>query len=206
MMIDPTQQYGATWTQRLSAEIKRKPRSALVFVSLLLVLCVMWARMLLGGGVSLPAAASAMFNKADAQPAPNANPADVSYRPAARTLAEWAQQPTGPVKRNLFAVPFDGYPVDPANPMPQTRESAKSGPSEADQSKERQIVVERVRNEAAKLSLGGIILGASPKVLVNGSLLSVGQAVGETGFKVVRIDVRQILVERDGVQVELKMK
>ena len=205
-MIDPGQQFGATWPQRLSAEIKRKPRSALIFMSLLVILCVMWGRMLLGGGASLPAAASAMFSKADAQPAMEANPAGASYRPAAHTLAEWAQQPSGPVKRNLFAVPFDGYPLDPTSPMPQSRQSAKSGPSEADQTKERQILVERVRNEAAKLSLGGIIMGASPKVLVNGNLVSAGQAVGETGFKVVRIDVRQILVERDGVQVELKMK
>ncbi len=205
-MIDHRAQIGAGWIQRLRAEAKHNPRTALILTALLVILAAMWARLLLGGGGPGPASAAPTAAQGGNLPAADQEAIGAAAVSAPRTLAEWARQKTGPVTRNLFAVPFDSYPLDPAHPMPQTRESAKSGASDADQSKERQILVESVRAQAAKLGLEGIVLGASPRVWVNGTLVGVGQNVGETGFKVVKIESRRVLVERDGVQVEVIMK
>lgn len=204
-MIDPTEQFGASWLQRVKAEMKRKPRRSLFLAFLVLILVGIWVKLLLGGGPGAVSAAPAPALDALLAPA-DAGATAAAAGGAPRTLAEWARQRTGPVTRNLFAVPFDGYPLDPAHPIPQTQQSAKSGLSEADQTRERQALIDSVRADAGKLVLEGIVTGSTPRVWVNGTLVGVGQAVGDSGFKVVRIEARRILVERDGVQVELTMK
>ncbi len=205
-MIDAHEQHGATVMQRLAAEAKRKPQTALILLALLVILCGMWVRVLMGSAGPLPASAAAPLAKGGALPPADGSVAGLYGRAQPHSLAEWAQQKSGPVTRNLFAVPFESFPLDPAHPLPQTRESAKSGPSEADQFRERQIIEREVNAEASKLQLEGIVLGASPRVWVNGSLVAVGQSVGETGLKVVRIEARHVVVERDGIQVDLIMK
>jgi hypothetical protein len=118
------------------------------------------------------------------------------------TLAQWARQPTDNHTRNLFAVSINDYPIDPAH----AESSAKSDSSQADQMKERQILIQNLQAQAAKLTLEGVVLGDSPKAWIDGLLVGIGQPIGDTGFRVASIDARRILIQRDGVQIELSMK
>jgi len=123
--------------------------------------------------------------------------------------------PVGPIDRNLFAVPFDYYPQDGARAPQASRtptdqgfwdELAKSMSAQADQKKDRQILVDNLRTQAAGLTLQGTVLGNQPKAWLNGSLVGVGENIGTTGFRVVKIEARMILVEREGVRLEIPMK
>jgi len=206
-MIEATDEVDSGWAQRLQAMIKRQPRQAAVLAALGVVLIVMWVKVVLSGRIPNPAAAATENPIPQAAVAAGDSDADrQSAHAGPRSLSEWAQQPTGPVARDLFAIALDDYPLDPAHPRPTTEQSAKSDPSQADQNKERQILIESVRAQAAHLTLEGIVLGASPRAWVNGALVGEGQAVGQTGFTVVKIEASRIFIERDGVRIALSMK
>jgi hypothetical protein len=207
MMIGAAESNRESLPKRLAATMKRQPRQTALLSLLILVLGFLWIKMMLGDRLASPAAATAAMASIEPGilPQPDAGVAGSPPRHAPGSLAEWAQQQTAQLGRNLFAVPFNDYPPDPAHPAPTTQ-MGKSDPSDADQTRERQALVESVRADAAKLTLEGIVLGASPRIWVNGSLVGVGQSVGETGFKVVQIEARRVFVERGGVRIELTMK
>jgi len=66
--------------------------------------------------------------------------------------------------------------------------------------------VENIREQAASLSLEGIVMGPNPKASVNGQLLGVGQDIGATGFRIVKIEPRRVFVESHGIRIDLAMK
>ena len=126
-----------------------------------------------------------------------------------KSLSEWANEPTGKMGRNLFSVPYDYYPQDPAHPPASSNTdngSAKSASTQADQLKERQILIENLREQAAGLTLEGTVLGQNPRVWINGVLVGLGQPIGDSGFRVAKIESRRVFIERDGVQIVLSMK
>jgi len=45
-------------------------------------------------------------------------------------------------------------------------------------------------------------MGASPKALVNGQLVGVGDVVAS--FRVCKIEARRIVVEREGIKLEIR--
>jgi hypothetical protein len=200
---------GAGWTKQIQAAVRSDPRRSTLLMVLVVVLIGLWARLFLN---SHPSEASAAHEAVVAAGLAADNPADLPGHRAQTglSLADWARQPVNrPLSRNFFTVPYDSYPRDPSHPQTDQHTdntSAKSASSQADQIRERQILVENVREQAANLSLDGIVMGPNPKASVNGELLGVGQNIGATGFRIVSIEPRRIFVELNGVRIDLAMK
>jgi hypothetical protein len=200
-MIETTREDEGGWLGQLRATVKRHPRQAWVLVVLLFVMAALWAKVLISGRLpSIAAAEQATVAAASAE----ISDETADHATHRLTLTQWAQQPTDPIKRNLFAVPIESYPIDPSHPPPSDS-SAKSPSSSADQNRERQVLEAQAEAAAAHLNLEGIVLGAAPRAWINGVLVGLNQSVSDTGFTVVKIEARRIIIQRDGVQVELSM-
>jgi hypothetical protein len=138
---------------------------------------------------------------------------------AAGALRAWMNAPPTPIGRNLFAINLERFPQD-ANrasssgqaPAGFWDELAKSMSSRADVRKERQILVENLQQQASQLRLQSTMMGANPKAVIDGDLVGEGDVVacgtGETRtvFRVLRIEPRRIIVEREGIKLEIQMK
>ena len=86
-----------------------------------------------------------------------------------KSLSDWANEPERDLGRNLFSVPYDYYPQDPNHPPPTANTdngNAKSATTQADQVKERQILIENLREQASSLTLEGTVLGQNPRVWI----------------------------------------
>ena len=190
------------------------PKKAGVLAVLVTVLGTMWIRMAMkdGGGPSASTAATVTSSDNDlmGQTTPGGR-ASMSGA-ASAALAEWRGAPVSPVVRNLFTVPIDNYLQTgerPASPVTRVEdgfwdELAKSLTSQADQHKQRQIRTDNVLRDAAKLQLQTILMSASPKAVIDGEVVGEGSVVAE--FRVLKIEPRRIIVEREGIKLEIPMK
>jgi hypothetical protein len=169
-----------------------------------------------GGGPSAASAtpsagASTVFAAGPAAPADAAR----APRSAAATAAlqDWAlRRPIAPLSRNLFAVNYDLFPTDGMRaPEPAVRvergdgfwdQLAKSMAARADQIKEHRARVETLRAEAARLKVQSTLMGPSPRAMVDGRLVGLGDVVAS--FRVTRIEARRIVVEREGIKFGLR--
>jgi hypothetical protein len=200
---------------KLVEAAKADPKKAGVLAVLVTVLGTMWVRMALQGGAGPQVAGAAMATSSDNEVADRlaaagrggaVNPTSLA------ALAEWRTQPVSPIVRNLFIVQLDQYAHEQGRQaVPVTRaddgfwdELAKSLTSRADQNKQRQIRIDNTVRDAEKLQLQTIVMGASPKAVINGEMVGEGSVVAE--FRVSRIEARRIIVEREGIKLEIPMK
>ncbi|CAN5695067.1 hypothetical protein BH09PLA1_BH09PLA1_30660 [soil metagenome] len=132
---------------------------------------------------------------------------------AARRFRGWMGAPIGPVNRNLFAVKLDYFPSDGSRPAQGVRTPAdgefwgrleKSLMVQADQRDKRENLLANYKDQAAKLRLDSIIWGAQPKAMIEGKLVAEGDVVAS--FRVLKIEQRRIIVEREGIRLEIQMK
>jgi hypothetical protein len=198
-----------SWSERLIAAFRASPGKSSTVGGLAVILVVLWCRFLFFGHP--PAAASG----ATARISTGSEDYLPSFPTAAHaagetdSLQQWARQPVRPLTRNPFAIPLDLYPRDGAaadNASAQTGYwdlVGKSMSSRADQQEQRQILIDNVRIAAASLKLESTIMGAHPGAMVNGNMVRVGDTVD--GFRVLSIEARQIIVEREGVKLALLM-
>jgi hypothetical protein len=198
------------FTNKIVRQAKADPKKAAVLAVLVTVMVFMWAKMV-GGSTTGPARASA--NEASSRSlsgvADNARNA-ARGNPALSSLQEWARRPVSPLSRNLFVVNYDFFPQDGKQPAPLRApqgdgfwdQLAKSMTSKADQKKEHEVLVENLRLQAAQLKVQSTVMGASPKALVNGELVGVGDVVAS--FRVSKIEARRIVVEREGIKLEVR--
>ena len=210
-----------TFADTLVRQAKADPRKATALAVLVTVMAVMWYRVMTGGGPSAASAyqvaggLGASTAYAAGPGAPTGADAARPSRSAAATAAlqEWAlRRPIAPLSRNVFVVNYDLFPTDgaraPELPVRVDRgdgfwdQLAKSMAVKADQMKEHRARVEQIRAEAARLKVQSTLMGASPKALVNGRLVGVGDVVAS--FRVTRIEARRIVVEREGIKFGLR--
>jgi len=116
-----------------------------------------------------------------------------------------------PLGRNLFAVNLERFPQDgnrTTTPVGGTvgfwDELAKSLSSRADQNKQRQIRTDNAVRDAANLKLQTIVMSAAPTAVIDGEMVEEGSVVA--GFRVSKIEARRIIVEREGIKLEIPMK
>ncbi|HUB24467.1 MAG TPA: hypothetical protein VL992_03480 [Tepidisphaeraceae bacterium] len=199
---------GAPSWQQLQTAVRNDPRRTLIVMVLVAVLLVLWGRLLLDG--KSPSEAIASLTSEPQQADTDSTPVRIGHRPqSGLSLSDWARQPVSPLNRNFFSVPYDDYPPDPNHPQTNhnsNADSANSLSSQADQLKERQILIENLREQASSLSLDGIVMGPNPKASIDGQLVGVGQDIGVTGFRIVVIEPTKIIVLSHGVRIELAMK
>jgi hypothetical protein len=186
-----------------SEALRKDPKKTLALTSLAVVMLVMWGRLFVGGAAPKPAAAAALPGSRAAAPMSDGG---ATGRPGAgAALGAWLAGPITAPPRNIFAIKLDYFQQDgprPADATPADR-AEKSMALQADQRKERQILVENLRTQAADLRLQSTIMGAEPRAMVNGTLVGEGDTVA--GFKVERIEQRKMIVEREGVRLEIAM-
>jgi hypothetical protein len=129
-------------------------------------------------------------------------------------LRKWADAPVSQISRNLFAIRLEYFPVDgPKTNAADVRERADDGfwvrlekslALQADQRDKRENQKANYIKAAGDLKLQSTVMGPQPKALVNGELVGEGDVVAE--FRVVRIEARRVIVEREGIRLEIQMK
>lgn len=196
-------------TKKLLRQAKADPKKAAVLVVLVAIMGFMWVRVL-GGKSAGPTPASASVNAARAASTVADNLRASRANAASASLLEWTRRPVASLSRNLFAVNYDFFPQDGTKQAvlraPQGDgfwdQLAKSMTSRADQKKEREVLVENLRLQAAQLKVQSTVMGASPKALINGDMVGEGDVVAS--FRVSKIEARRIVLEREGIKFELR--
>jgi hypothetical protein len=196
---------------RLAMVIREDPRKAVVLVVLVLVMVGLWVKVLMGSN-GAPRRAGASVT----QITPAAAQKTVAKDNARVSMKDWMRDPVKglDLERNLFAVKLDYFPQDGtkvsqailASPVGDGfwDQLAKSMTFQADLKKEREILRENIRLQAAQLQLQSIMMGASPKALMNGGLVGEGDVVAE--FRIRKIEARRVIVEREGIRLAIEMK
>jgi hypothetical protein len=131
--------------------------------------------------------------------------------PVFEQMRDWAAAPISSTRRNLFYINQDSVPRDGTAPVTTAAPEdvfwdrfAKSMTSRAEEQDKRLHWVEGLKAQAAQLRLQSILMGPTPKALVDGQLLGEGDVVAN--FRVLRIQPRGITIEREGVRLEILFK
>lgn len=194
----------ASSIQKLQRAIKAQPQKTAVLAILVVVMLGAWVKLAMRSGAS-PASASA-DSSAGSSMLVSAAPAPAS--PTAVALAAWLEGSCPAVTRNLFALKLDYYPQDGSRVDNILREGQGNGfwdqlkkslTVRVDQAEARKILENNLRLQATQLNLQTIVFGATPRALIDGELVGVGDVVGVAKFRVVKIEARQVTVEKEGI-------
>jgi hypothetical protein len=208
-----------TYADKLVTQARADPKKASILGVLTVVMIFSWYRMSSGGGgdssgigPAHASAASISAIRAGGGVLPdNLRAPSSSASATVQALLEWQRRPIAPLSRNLFVINYDFFPQDGSAPVAPAHVQqgdgfwdhiAKSMTARADQKREREVLVENLRGQALQLKLQSTVLGASPKALVNGQLVRVGDVVAS--FRVTKIEARRIVVEREGIKLEVR--
>jgi hypothetical protein len=210
------------WISRLPAPLRKDATKSLALVVLLALLTGLWVKMFVLDGKSGPHQAAAMSLGGGANREAGSTAADGTGRrtrppESGELLQKWldADIPLV-VSRNLFAVNYDYFPMDGTRPVQPSRTAnqetfwdqlAKSLSAQADQQEKRANLIQNLRQQAGQLEIASTFMGSGggrPKALINGVLVGEGEVVA--GFRVLRIEARRVVFEREGIRLEVPMK
>jgi hypothetical protein len=222
---DKTSTTTGGWISRLPAPLRKDANKSLTLAVLLVLLAGLWVKMFVLDGKSGPHQAAAMSlgggaNRATLEPgSTGADGTGRRTRPpeSGELLQKWldADIPLV-VSRNLFAVNYDYFPMDGTRPVQPSRTAnqetfwdqlAKSLSAQADQQEKRANLIQNLRQQAGQLEIASTFMGSGngrPKALINGVLVGEGEVVA--GFRVLRIEARRVVFEREGIRLEVPMK
>ena len=202
----------ANFRKQLVRGAKADPRKAGVLGALAVVMVFMWVRLLGGKTGPAPAAAGVSSARLDSALSPSLSKLVAPKAAGAQQqLEEWLKRPISPLSRNVFTVNYDFFPQDGSKlstlRVPQGDgfwdQLAKSMTARADQKREREVLVENLRLQAAQLKVQSTVMGARPRALMNGELVSEGDVVAS--FRVTKIEARRVVVEREGIKLEIRL-
>ena len=196
---------------RINSAVKQDPRKATILAVLLVLLAGLWGKMMLSGAPKSAAAMTVPQPVAPTVPDSNNKPKSLD---SAGLLRDWVSEPLPQgVSRNLFAVQLDYYPMDAAHIVRDSRtvedptfweKLAKSIDAQAEEQHKRENLIQNLRQQAGQLQLTSTVMGPRPKAMVNGSMVGEGEVVAQ--FRVLRIEARSVVVEREGIKLEIPMK
>jgi hypothetical protein len=186
--------------EKVRLALARDPKRTSVMAGLAVIMLILWGRMLMGG----PAAATASFIRRSVSALTDGPPAQPRLQ-ASSPVLDWLAKPKAPVSRNLFAIHLDYYARagDHDKAGDAAVESMNATGDEADQKRERQILLENLQSQASKMKLQTTMMGNPPQAMVNGELVKEGDIIG--GFVVVQIQPRRVVIQQDGVVLEIVM-
>jgi hypothetical protein len=212
--------------------IAREPKKAIACAALLVVFGAMAARSLMrSSGVATASAESSGVGTTalhDEESLRRVARDDANARAArADKLESWLSRPLQGPARDLFAFRPENYasvtragtgeadvaPIAAETGRP-TEQPEKSNAPRADLHVQRQVRVDAVVAAAGKLRLQSTVIQSGvPRAMIDGQLVKAGDTVtGEAAngaakpaFRVVRIDRQSVVVDRDGVRVEISM-
>jgi hypothetical protein len=195
-----------SWSEKIRQQIHRSPQKAAMLGGLAVVLSVILARIFVGaagpGGAAAATATVPIMNAVNDLPA-------IAHADHTTILLNWARQPIVPMRRNLFAIPFDYYVNDQARSTSTSSDGfwgllAKSLSLQADQQSQRQARIDGIRTKARALQLQSIMFGAVPTAMINGDVVREGNVV--EGFRILKIEPRRLIVESEGIELAIIMQ
>ena len=211
-----------TIPEKILTAVKNDPQKAGMLTVLVAILVVLQVRLHMSEKDAGPSSAVASstdtgrsHNSGARQDRMSGGAASEPGRPQDRltALRSWMDAPPVPLTRNLFSIELEHFPADASRVHSAAAnkpsvgfwdELAKSMTFRADVRKERQILVENLARQASQLRLQSTIMGASPKAVIDGDLVGEGDVVAS--FRVLKIEPRRIIVEREGIKLEIQMK
>jgi hypothetical protein len=202
-----------TSQNKLMDLLQKDPKKAAVLSVLALMLGGMWVRMAMTGQTQPQHAAASVANPAASAKKKPASPFSKSTSVNnADALQEWLGKPIVPMSRNLFAIRMDHFPLATGAVGPDSATTqqtfwealAKSVNTRADQMEKRQNLIQNLKDQAGQMELQSIVMGPKPKALIDGELVGEGDVVAS--FRVLKIESRRIIVEQEGIRLEIQMK
>src|SRR5687767_6154422 len=197
--------------RKIVRAVQADPKKALVLTILVIGLSSLWVRRLAGNGSGPQSSRASIAATSDKENSARNSAAHRGGTDAAASYIEWRTAPIQPLARNFFAIKFEKFPLDGSRPahVIERRDTfwddlAKSLSSQADQKKQRQILIEHLQMQAGQLKLQTTLMGPTPRAVVNGVSVGEGDVVAE--FRVFKIEARRIIVEREGIRLEIPMK
>ncbi len=187
--------------QRISNALFQDPKKSGVLGVLILMLLVLAGRAITGS--AHPAAASgATFNPYPASAVAPESSAHSKAAASASLVRNWLQQPIPALIRNDFLLRSqktltDATAIDPAAAV------KKSPADRADLSEKRSAWIAALKQQAACLRPTSIVVGASPRAIVKGTLVRVGDVID--GFCVTGIEPHAIVVQCEDVRLAIPM-
>ena len=192
------------WIKSASAALRADAKKTVAITVLAAVMLVMWGRILTGGAPK-PAAAMSLQGSRSVTSLSAGGSSHAGASNAA--LGAWLAGPITTPDRNVFAIKLDYFQQDGSRqadaPGAISDRIGKSQATQADQKKEREILIDNLRTQAAQLQLESTVMGSQPRAMVNGSLVGVGDVIAN--FRIQRIEQRRIIVEREGIRLEIAM-
>ncbi|MEO6434772.1 MAG: hypothetical protein ABIP55_03285 [Tepidisphaeraceae bacterium] len=201
----------ATLWNKLVKAVRNDPQRAGMLTVLVAILVVLQVRLQMNGKDGTARAVAGVTPRTDNSGAPGGSSSQPGKSPDGQVaVREWMNAPTAPLGRNLFAIELDRFPHDGSKVSIAASnpgfwdDLAKSMTFRADVRKERQILVENLQRQASQLRLQSTMMGAKPKAVIDGEMVEVGEVVAS--FRVLKIEARRIIVEREGIKLEILMK
>jgi hypothetical protein len=190
-------------------QVKAEPKKAIALALLVAVLVAMWLKIFV---FSDPRHATAGTANGQNPKTGTSYISNLQLSPASRSLLEWTRKPITGTKRNLFSIKLDYFPVDGTRPMFSGDDAdgfwdqlAKSLAVKADQEKAKGILRDNVVMRASRLDLQSTgLFNGIPKAMVNGTIVQEGDTI--EGFRIVGIETKRIVVELEGIQVQVIFK
>ncbi len=204
-----------TWQTKLSDAMRRDPKRTGALGVLSVVLLVLIGRAMIGGRAEPSAAVAgpAVVKKKSVGDAAMRTP---NKNLNAAAVQKWLNSSPSKIDRNLFAIKLDFYPLPSGKGLAKGAKSNsdedKSAAQEADVLKEWAARSEAAQQQARLLRLQSTLMSARPKALINGQMVKEGDAVtanpgdSQGEFRVLKIEPRRVIVERDGIKLEILMK
>lgn len=170
----------------IGAHLRADPRKTAVLAVLTLVMGGLYARWFFG---ATPEAAQAEIAAVatDAPPAPTAAAAPTSQPTVQRVLV--AETLPSDLASDPFSLPLDKYP--PGRPV-------------AGDDANKTVSQDPIEAAARALVLQSTLCGNSPMACINGVFIRPGQRVN--GFVLRRVEPTRVVLEREGVEVELSLR
>jgi len=179
---------------KLLTELKRDKKRTAIMAGLLCVALVLVGRLVLKRPAPAPAAAAPAAPDRAPMSSENTLPALADITPDG-DRDRYINQIDRTVTRDIF-VPTEGYfPVGDGNDQGPRWRTVSDGLNTEQ---------EAVWKEGKQMTLQSTMLSASPKAIVEGQLVEVGDYIH--GFQVLEIHSRSIVLEKEGVRVNLEMK
>jgi hypothetical protein len=200
---------------KFGAVLRSEPKKTIALAVLLTVLAVMLGRFVLGGGNPSPARGSTVSKNTGSAVSSgktlSTGAGSLRVGAGSAALLKWADAPVPPISRNLFTVRTEFFPVDGSG----TRQSdstdqgfwsslEKSMARRADQRFKHDTLIANYKAQASELKIQSIVMGPQPRAMVSGQMVTEGNVVA--GFRVLKIEARRMIIEREGIRLEIQMK
>ncbi|HRK31446.1 MAG TPA: hypothetical protein PLD59_10240 [Tepidisphaeraceae bacterium] len=199
-----------SWQRSIQRQVKQQPGRTGLLGALLIVLLLAGGRMVLSDKAAPSVALAARQGPtiAGASPAPTESRRDVAGASAA--VLNWLDAPAAPLMRNPYYIRYEIFPPDATKPQETLGgrgfwdEIAKSLTVAVDEEEKKHEKLQDLQRRASELRVASVMMGPSPRALIDDKLVGEGDVVAN--FRVLKIEARRIIVEAEGIRLEIQMK